>query len=549
LAATTSPSGSHPAAASAADPKPASEAEPQEAAAQDHEATQPETSQSADSPEQTPGQETAGEDAASETSGVVTPVDLRRGPQDRKGVREGRKPGKAQNQNRNRQRRQAAEEATKETGPKGGAGNGPKTGAGANKAAAPRPQDAKTARNAPGAGPAEKAGPVAKKAAANAADKIVVQPTVRKASRQGRHWMILFSFLMLVGLPSAVTGWYLWERAVDQYASFVGFSVRTEEKGSAIELLGSVTDLSGSSSTDTDILFEFLQSQELVAAIDEKLDLRSIWSKADPQVDPVFAYHPPGTIEDLVDHWDRMVKVYYDSGTGLIDLRVLAFDPVDATTIATEIYARANARINELSAVAREDAIGYAREELAQAEDRLRQARIDIQAFRNRTQIIDPTIQTQTQSGLIGALETQLAEAQIERRLLEETARKGDPRITQSELKIDVIRAQIAEERGKLGLETADGVSSVADLVGEYEALAVDLEFAQQAYTAARATFDASRNEARRQSRYLAAHVTPTKAEQAKYPERPVILGLISMFLFLTWSVVVLVAYALRDRR
>jgi capsular polysaccharide transport system permease protein len=244
-----------------------------------------------------------------------------------------------------------------------------------------------------------------------------------------------------------------------------------------------------------------------------------------------------------------MVKVYYDSGTGLIDLRVLAFDPVDATTIATEIYARANARINELSAVAREDAIGYAREELAQAEDRLRQARIDIQAFRNRTQIIDPTIQTQTQSGLIGALETQLAEAQIERRLLEETARKGDPRITQSELKIDVIRAQIAEERGKLGLETADGVSSVADLVGEYEALAVDLEFAQQAYTAARATFDASRNEARRQSRYLAAHVTPTKAEQAKYPERPVILGLISMFLFLTWSVVVLVAYALRDRR
>jgi capsular polysaccharide transport system permease protein len=390
---------------------------------------------------------------------------------------------------------------------------------------------------------------VAKKAAANAADKIVVQPTVRKASRQGRHWMILFSFLMLVGLPSAVTGWYLWERAVDQYASFVGFSVRTEEKGSAIELLGSVTDLSGSSSTDTDILFEFLQSQELVAAIDEKLDLRSIWSKADPQVDPVFAYHPPGTIEDLVDHWDRMVKVYYDSGTGLIDLRVLAFDPVDATTIATEIYARANARINELSAVAREDAIGYAREELAQAEDRLRQARIDIQAFRNRTQIIDPTIQTQTQSGLIGALETQLAEAQIERRLLEETARKGDPRITQSELKIDVIRAQIAEERGKLGLETADGVSSVADLVGEYEALAVDLEFAQQAYTAARATFDASRNEARRQSRYLAAHVTPTKAEQAKYPERPVILGLISMFLFLTWSVVVLVAYALRDRR
>ena len=361
--------------------------------------------------------------------------------------------------------------------------------------------------------------------------------------------MVLFSFLLMVLLPSAVTGWYLWERAVDQYASHVGFSVRTEEMGSAIELLGSVADLSGSSSTDTDILYEFLQGQELVAAVDQTLDLRTMWSKADPAVDPVFAYHPPGTIEDLVDHWERMVKIYYDSGTGLLDLRVLAFDPEDATRLANEIYDRANARINELSAVAREDAIGYAREELTQAEDRLRDARIAIQAFRNRTQIIDPTIQTQTQSGLIGALETQLAEAQIERRLLEETARPSDPRITQSELKIDVIRAQIAEERGKLGLEGVDGAGSVADLVGEYEALAVDLEFAQQAYTAARATFDAARNEARRQSRYLAPHVKPTKAEQSKYPDRPLILGLISLFLFLSWSVVVLVAYALRDRR
>ena len=91
--------------------------------------------------------------------------------------------------------------------------------------------------------------------------------------------------------------------------------------------------------------------------------------------------------------------------------------------------------------------------------------------------------------------------------------------------------------------------SSVADMVGEYEALAADLEFAQQAYTGARATFDAARNEARRQSRYLTAHVRPTRAEASKFPDRWTILALMTLFLFLFWSVVVLVAYALRDRR
>lgn len=378
---------------------------------------------------------------------------------------------------------------------------------------------------------------------------VVVQPTVASAGLKPRHWITFLSFLLMVALPVAVASWYLWNRAADQYASYVGFSVRTEEVGSSIEILGLSTDLSGSSTSDTDILYEFLQGQELVGAIDADLDLRGIWSKVDPDLDPIFAYHPPGTIEDLTAYWGRMVKIYYDPGTGLIDLRVLAFDPADATVIATQIRDRSSAMINKLSAIAREDAIGYAREELGQAEDRLKEARVSLQAFRNRTQLVDPTMQTQTQSGLIGALEGQLADAQIERRLLQETARANDPRIRQTELKIEVIKAQIAEERSELGLEGVDDNVSVADLVGEYEALAVDREFAEQAYTAALATFVSAQNEARRQTRYLAAHVNPTKAEKSQYPDRIQIIILLSLLLILIWSVTVLTGYALRDRR
>ncbi|WP_424973066.1 capsule biosynthesis protein [Dinoroseobacter sp. S76] len=359
------------------------------------------------------------------------------------------------------------------------------------------------------------------------------------------------SFVAMVLLPVALSGGYLWTRAVDQYASYVGFSVRTEEVGSAIELLGGVTELSGSSSSDTDILYKFLQSQELVANIDAELDLREIWSKADPAVDPVFAYEPPGTIEDLVEHWERKVAIYYDSGSGLLDLRILAFAPEDAQAISTAIFEKSSAMINQLSTLAREDAIGYARDELDQAVIRLREARVALNAFRNRTQIVDPTIDTQSQMGLLTNLEAQLADALIEVDLLRETTRPGDPRITQGELRVEVIERRIAEERRQMGLGggSSDERSVFADLVGEYETLAVDLEFAQQSYVAALAAFDAARNEARRQSRYLAAHVRPTLAEQSKYPERGFLLGLIALFSFLAWSITALIAYSLRDRR
>ena len=375
-------------------------------------------------------------------------------------------------------------------------------------------------------------------------------PPVRRARFRRRHHAMLTSFVFLVLLPTALTGWYLWERAVDQYASYVGFSVRTEEQGTSIEGLFGVSDISGSSSSDTDILYEFLQSQQLVARVDGDLDIREMWSRPGTDQDPVFAYHAPGTIEDLTKHWGHKVKIYYDSNSGLIELRVLAFDPDDAQAIAEAIYEESSEMINQLSAIAREDAIGYAREELQLTQEELKQARLAIQSFRNRTQIVDPTIQSQTQSGLIGALETELANAQIDLQLLRDTARESDPRISQTERRIEAIRKQIADERSKLGIEGEEhSATSVADLVGQYEALAVDLQFAEEAYTAARAAYDSARNEARRKSRYLAAHVPPTKAEKSEYPTRGAIFSMVTLFLFLAWSFLMLSAYALRDRR
>ncbi|WP_300518255.1 capsule biosynthesis protein [Aliiroseovarius sp.] len=373
-------------------------------------------------------------------------------------------------------------------------------------------------------------------------------PTASVARVKRRHWALVASFVIMVLMPIGVSAAYLWNRAADQYISRVGFSVRTEEVSSAIEMLGGIANLSGASSTDTDILYQFLQSQELVRRIDNQLDLRGIWSRVDPEQDPYFAFRPPGTIEDLVEHWGRKVRIYYDGGTGLIDLDVLAFDPEDARAIAQAIFEESSAMINQLSAIAREDAISYARDELEQAQTRLTEARVALAEWRNENQTVDPAADTQGQMGLVTNLQAQLAEALIEFDILRDTTRENDPRITQAERRIAVIEERIVAERAVLGTNGSTGVA-FADLVGEYERLVVDQEFAEQAYTAALAAFDAARNEARRQSRYLAAHVRPTLAEASEYPNRPTILITISLLLFLIWSVLALVAYSLRDRR
>ena len=374
--------------------------------------------------------------------------------------------------------------------------------------------------------------------------------------RKLRHRRLGLSLLLMVILPALAAGAYLYLVAADQYASRTAFSVRKEEARSAIELFGGMADIPGSSTADTDIVYDFIQSQELVESIDRQLDLEAIFSK--PEWDPVFAYDPSGTIEDLLEHWRGMIKVYYDSGTGLISIRVHAFDPADARAIAQAIVDESSRMINDLSAIAREDATRHSRHELEQAIERLKDAREAMTEFRSRSQIVDPTAELQGRMEVMNGLQGELAAALVELELLQAETRVDDARhATRQEVvaaeirrRIGVIENRIAQERQKFGIGgTGPDGQSYATLVAEFERLALDREFAEQSYLAAFSAYNNALAEAQRQSRYVAAHVRPTLAQRAEYPEREVLLGATTMFLFMGWSVLVLVFYSFRERR
>ncbi|WP_298258111.1 sugar transporter [uncultured Litoreibacter sp.] len=359
---------------------------------------------------------------------------------------------------------------------------------------------------------------------------------------------MLVSFLIFFALPVGGAALYLFTMAKDQFSSSVGFTVRTAEASSAAaDLLGGLSSFSGSSSSDTDILYEFIQSQQLVSAIHEDLDLHKIYTRHHDE-DPYFSLKPGGTIEDLTAYWGQMVKIFYDSGTGLIEIRVNAFDPDEAFQVATAIFDKSSEMINELSAIAREDATRYAREELDTALEKLKNARQAILEYRAETQIVDPQADLQGQMGILNNLQQQLAAALIELDLLRETTRRNDPRILQAENRIKVIEDRIVDERAKFGAGSDSAGEDYVSIIGEFERLNVDLEFAQSAYITSLATYDGSIADAQRQSRYLAAYLKPSIAERALYPERSTILLLVAVFAFLFWTIASLVYYSIRDR-
>ena len=187
---------------------------------------------------------------------------------------------------------------------------------------------------------------------------------------------------------------------------------------------------------------------------------------------------------------------------------------------------------------------------LRQMSTALKSAREAMTEFRSRTQIVDPSADLQGQMGLLSTLEQQLAEALISADLLRESTRASDPRITQAERRIEVIQARIEDERRKLGVGGGSGAGEdYATLLAEFERLAVDREFAEQAYTAALATYDQALAEARRKSRYLVAYIRPTLAEASKYPKTIELLAITGFVLTAIWGIGVLIYYSVRDRR
>jgi capsular polysaccharide transport system permease protein len=403
------------------------------------------------------------------------------------------------------------------------------------------------------------AGPAPRPAAAPSAKRgeVLEYPAVTearaapRARSRPRHRAAVLSFLLAVAIPTVAAFGYLYLVAADQYASRVAFSIRSQENASPISFLGALSQTVSVGGTDAEIVYEFIRSQKMVEAATAALPLAEIFNR--PRADVVFRLGEDRPVEDVVDYWNSMTSVSFDGATGLVRFEARAFDPESAHQIARFVLQESSRIINEISLQAREDAVSVARSVLDAAEDRLRDARRAIRTFRDAEQELDPSENARASLGLMASLREQLATAQIELDSYLTLVGPRGPRVSVLRQRIESLEQRIAEERRRLGAGAgvaAQGDGRVfSDLMGDYEELSVDLEFAQNAYVSALASFEQAQVEARRQHRFLAPHIEPTLSMEAQYPRRALIGLGVFIVLTVAWSVLLLIAYNVRDRR
>lgn len=373
-----------------------------------------------------------------------------------------------------------------------------------------------------------------------------------------RHFVIIAAFIVLVAIPSALASLYLAFVAQDQYHSSSSFAVRSIASSvGASDLMGMFTQTTATSTVaDSYILMDYLLSERMLQDVDSRFNLDEVY--APRGADFFFGLTAALPIEDKLSYWQRMITVNFDTASGILQLQVKAFDPLQAQEIAQFILARCEVLINDLSTTAHSESLKLAKQEIAIAEKRLTDARMALREFRDVSQDVDPVEGAKLAVKLVAGMEQELAKLNADLEIARSQMAEDTPRIRVIKSQISALASRIEAEKQRLGSGTTDAKTArtTQDLIGSdvsgrlqlYEKLELEREFGERTYAAALASLEKARMDAAGKQRYLAVFIQPTLSQMAQYPQR--FLHALMVFLagMFAWGMATLVYYNIRDR-
>lgn len=383
-----------------------------------------------------------------------------------------------------------------------------------------------------------------------AQSRLPALPGDKPAPRRG----LWASFLLFVVLPAAAVSIYYFGFASRQYVAEFRFAVTEASPqlpsmsptststpgGSAAAALGPIANAfmgSAGAAMQNYVVIDYLLSRQAVDELEKRAKVRAMYGGAASGADWWARFDQTQSAERFVEYWNRMVTAVYDPMTGLAVVKVRAFTPTDALTIAETMVDLAEDLVNTIARRPQLDAVRFAEGELKRAEDRMKQVRAALDEFRVSTSMIDPGGTIATKLELLKALRAQLVTLETELRTL--GSQQQNPNAPAAQLlrsRLDATREQLAKVEREV-VQGRDGPRVLSDVVAQYEQLDLDRQYTQAILVAKMQTLDNARANAAAQHLYLTPYVRPALPESAAYPKRiqsTVVASLVFLGLWLT---------------
>lgn len=355
--------------------------------------------------------------------------------------------------------------------------------------------------------------------------------------------MFWLFFVIPMGLGTA----YYVKYASDQYESIAHFTIEKSGKLQS-DPLGALTGLPGSVSSTRDALIikDFIESREVIERTRDDFDIKKLYARSDK--DWLSRLEEDASIEDIVEYWQNKVSVEFDSTSGIVELKVWAYEPEEAVTVINAVLKESEELVNNLSEKSRQDSLSFARRELKIAETNLKDARLAVRKFRDSEQALSPEKNAETKLNLVANLEADLAKAEAELRGLRVGLHDNSPKVKSASNKVFSLKRQVQKERARSIRSTSStDAKTMSAVISKHEELLTEQGFTEKSYEAALLNIEQARIDATQQHRYLTIIVQPKKPEEAISPNQPHDFIVLFIVCLLLWGVMSLIIASIKD--
>lgn len=311
--------------------------------------------------------------------------------------------------------------------------------------------------------------------------------------------------------------------ASPMYVSQASFAIRSADNGvSAGTDLASVFLKTPSSANDVYILEDYIRSLDLAQTVDRELKVVAHYS--DKQYDVISRLWQEPTQDELLSYWRKTVTPELDPDTGIVVLNVRAYTPQMAQQMTQAVLSRSEALVNAMNKRAQSDAVALAKEEVSRAEERVRLAQSAMRAFRDSHSLIDPQHTAAGLQDLISGLEAEATSLRTRISEAQSFMRVDAPALKSLNQRLAAVEKQLSEEKQRVAGQShpQDNLNAI---VGDYEDLTIQAEFAQKRLVSAMTSLEQARIQQASQTRYVVAYQQPTLPDESLYP-RPFLFSL-----------------------
>lgn len=390
------------------------------------------------------------------------------------------------------------------------------------------------------------------------AAKFSISPDQLVEPRGRFKMLIILTLFVVVALPTVAAGVYLFAFSSDQYVAEARFAVRNAEApsgadgvvgevggigGGAAALLGGGPNLAGE---DAGIIASYIHSRAAIEDISRQIDIRAIFER--PEADFWARLPSNATAEDLSKYWNRMVTIYIETSSGIVQVSVSAFRRQDALDLTKAILTASEKLANSLNLKMQADQTRLAEDEVRRSEGSVRFALADLTSFRNSQHLIDPVESAQSTGKLLLQLMGDKIETEGKLYVMQRAQGANAPGIIGIKARLDSINTHVTELQNQMAGDK-EASKNMAATLSRFEELELKKVFAEKMFEFARQGLERARLSSIRQSIYLAVFVPPTLPQDYTYPERYLDLFFVLLVSFMTWSSGAVMSASVLDHR